>query len=105
VAEIDEIEPHQVGVSSVEAPRGEVHHYVLTGPGQRPYRWRVRAPSYNNLQSIPVLLRGMTIADAPISVGSLDPCFSCTERISVVDLESGEVRVYRQEELLRQKKG
>jgi Ni,Fe-hydrogenase III large subunit/Ni,Fe-hydrogenase III component G len=99
-AEIDHIPAGRVGVSSVEAPRGEVHHYVLTGPGQRPYRWRVRAPSYNNLQSVPALLEGMTIADAPISVGSLDPCFSCTERMGVIDQDTGAVRIYRQEELL-----
>ena len=100
VAEVDEITPYQVGVSGVEAPRGEVIHYILTGPDNRPYRWRVRAPSYNNLQSIPAMLTGANLADAPISVGSLDPCFSCTERIQVVDRDSGNVRIYRQAELL-----
>lgn len=100
MAEFDEIPPYRVGVSSVEAPRGEVHHYAMTGPDNRPYRWRVRAPSYNNLQVIPAMLRGQMIADAPISVGSLDPCFSCTERMAVIDQDSGAVRVYKQEELL-----
>jgi Ni,Fe-hydrogenase III large subunit len=100
MAEFDEIPPYRVGVSSVEAPRGEVHHYAMTGPDNRPYRWRVRAPSYNNLQVIPSMLRGQKIADAPISVGSLDPCFSCTERMAVIDQDSGDVRVYKQEELL-----
>jgi Ni,Fe-hydrogenase III large subunit len=99
-AELDFIEPYQVGVSAVEAPRGEVSHYVMTGEDKRPFRWRVRAPSYNNLQSIPALLRGMTIADAPISIGSLDPCYSCTERISVVDKDAGNVRIYTRDELL-----
>jgi len=98
-AEVDEIPPWKVGVSSVEAPRGEANHYLLTGPVQRAYRWRVRAPSYNNLQGIPAMLQGQNIADAPISVGSLDPCFSCTERMGVIDQDSGEVRVYRQAEL------
>jgi Ni,Fe-hydrogenase III large subunit len=102
LAEVKEIPPYREGLSSVEAARGEAHHYVLTGSGQQPYRWRLRAPSYPNLQSIPVMLQGMTIADAPISVGSLDPCFSCTERIAVIDKQSGRTRVYRQEELLEQ---
>ena len=101
MAVFNEIPPYQVGVSSVEAPRGEVHHYAMTGPDNRPYRWRVRAPSYNNLQVIPAMLRGQKIADAPISVGSLDPCFSCTERMAVIDKDSGSVKVYRQEELLK----
>ena len=100
MAEFDEIPPYQVGVSSVEAPRGEVHHYAMTGPDNRPYRWRVRAPSYNNLQVIPSMLRGQKIADAPISVGSLDPCFSCTERMAVIDKDSGVTKIYKQEELL-----
>jgi len=104
---IDSIAPHNAGISAVEAPRGEVSHYVMTGTDQRPLRWRVRAPSYNNLQIIPVLLRGMTIADAPISIGSLDPCFSCTERMGVIDKVTGAVRIYTRDELLRmsQQKG
>jgi len=101
-AEIKSIPAGREGISSVEAPRGEVHHYVLTGSGQRPYRWRVRAPTYPNLQCVPALLEGMTIADAPISIGSLDPCFSCTERVAVVDRKTGLSRIYTQDELLRQ---
>jgi len=101
MAEFDEIPPYQVGVSSVEAPRGEVHHYAMTGPDNRPYRWRVRAPSYNNLQVIPTMLRGQKIADAPISVGSLDPCFSCTERMAVIDKDTGVQKIYTREELMR----
>jgi formate hydrogenlyase subunit 5 len=100
MAEVRAIPPGQVGVGSVEAPRGEVVHYVLTG-SERPFRWRVRAPSYNNLQSIPAMLKGMTIADAPLIVGSIDPCFSCTERVGVIDREAGTFKVYRQEELLQ----
>lgn len=102
MADVKEIPPGKEAVSSVEAPRGEVHHYVLSGDEQRPYRWRVRAPSYNNIQCIPSLLENMTIADAPISIGSLDPCFSCTERVAVIDKKSGQFTVYTQNELLRQ---
>ena len=36
----------------VEAPRGEAVHFVQTGGDNRPYRWRVGAPSYPNLPSI-----------------------------------------------------
>ena len=39
------------GLSSVEAPRGESHHFVITGENNRPRRWRVRAPTYQNLQA------------------------------------------------------
>jgi len=91
--------PGREGISAVEAPRGEVIHYVMTGDDARPYRWRVRAPTYANLQALGASLKGMRIADVPITLGSMDPCFSCTERMQVVDVRSGLVRVYSQREL------
>ena len=44
------IEPMRHGIAAVEAPRGEVVHYVITGKENSPERWRVRAPTYPNLQ-------------------------------------------------------
>jgi len=99
MADVKEITPWQEGISYVEAPRGEAIHYVLTGPDNRPYRWRVRAPSYPNLQAVPTMLKGNFIADAPIIIGSIDPCFSCTERLEVVDTKTKKIRVYSQDEL------
>jgi Ni,Fe-hydrogenase III large subunit/Ni,Fe-hydrogenase III component G len=100
-AEIKEaIPPGRVGVSVVEAPRGEAVHFVLTGGDNRPYRWRVRAPSYPNLQALPAMVLDGNIADVPITLGSLDPCFSCTERLETVDRRTHEVRVYSHAELL-----
>jgi formate hydrogenlyase subunit 5 len=99
MAEVKEIPPWREGVAYVEAPRGECMHYVLTGPDNRPYRWRVRAPSYSNLQAVPVMLEHNSIADAPIIIGSIDPCFSCTERLEVVDVKTNKIRVYSQDEL------
>ena len=87
-------------MSAVEAPRGEVFHWVLTGTENRPERWRVRAPTYANLQNVPPMLAGNALADVPISIGSFDPCFSCTERMEVVDVNSGQIRVYTQEQML-----
>jgi Ni,Fe-hydrogenase III large subunit/Ni,Fe-hydrogenase III component G len=89
------------GVSVVEAPRGEVIHYVITGPENKPYRWRVRAPTYANLQSVPLMFSNATLADVPITLGSIDPCFSCTERVEVVDLKKGKSKIYTQDELLK----
>jgi len=86
-------------ISAVEAPRGEVVHYVVTGEDARPYRWRVRAPTYANLQTLEKLVQGMTIADVPIALGSLDPCFSCTERMQVIDIRAGTKRVFSPDDL------
>jgi len=46
------------------------------------------------------MIQDETVADVPIAIGSLDPCFSCTERVEVVDVKRGGVRVYTQEELV-----
>jgi Ni,Fe-hydrogenase III large subunit/Ni,Fe-hydrogenase III component G len=88
------------GIGSVEAPRGEVFHYVRLGERDGPDRWRVRAPSYQNIQAVPLMLKpGTQIADVPIAIGSVDPCFSCTERMEVVDRKRGTTQVLRQAEL------
>jgi Ni,Fe-hydrogenase III large subunit len=93
------IPPGKLGLSSVEAPRGETHHFVITGEDKRPYRWKARAPTFQNLQGIPAIVAGETLADVPIGVGSIDPCFSCTERLETVDIRSGEVKIYSKKEL------
>jgi len=97
----EELPVGRVGLSSVEAPRGESHHFVITGENNRPRRWRVRAPTYQNLQGIPAMIKDQQIADMTISLGSIDPCFSCTDRMEVIDLRSGAARVYTQADLLR----
>ncbi|MEW6687029.1 MAG: NADH-quinone oxidoreductase subunit C [Candidatus Edwardsbacteria bacterium] len=87
----EEIPQGKEGISVVEAPRGEAIHYILTGEGNKPWRWRVRAPTYANLQVIPSMIENETIADVPIIIGSIDPCFSCTERMEIIDLKSRKV--------------
>ncbi len=87
------------GLSCVEAPRGESVHYVITGEENRPDRWRVRAPTYTNLQGVPDMLTGDQFADFPIILGSIDPCFSCTDRVEIVNLESGKIEAMNRMEL------
>jgi membrane-bound hydrogenase subunit alpha len=74
------------GIGRAEAPRGEVFHYVRLESGRDTLaNWKVRAPSYVNLMAIPKLLIGGQIADVPIAVASIDPCFSCTNRVVVIE--------------------
>jgi Ni,Fe-hydrogenase III large subunit/Ni,Fe-hydrogenase III component G len=96
----DELPAGRMGLSSVEAPRGESHHFLITGENNRPRRWRVRAPTYQNLQAVPMMIKDQQIADMTISLGSIDPCFSCTDRLETIDLRSGAVKVWSQKELL-----
>ncbi len=86
----ESIPPLKHAISTVEAPRGESVHYVITGEEDRPDRWRVRAPTYPNLQGVPLMLLENQFADFPIIVGSIDPCFSCTDRVLKVNINSGE---------------
>jgi Ni,Fe-hydrogenase III large subunit/Ni,Fe-hydrogenase III component G len=97
----DELPIGRLGMSSVEAPRGEAHHFVITGENHRPRRWRVRAPTYQNLQGVPAMIKDQQLADMTISLGSIDPCFSCTDRLETIDVRTQAVRVWTQEELVK----
>jgi Ni,Fe-hydrogenase III large subunit/Ni,Fe-hydrogenase III component G len=97
----DELPIGRMGLSSVEAPRGEAHHFVITGENNRPRRWRVRAPTYQNLQGVPAMIKDQQIADMTISLGSIDPCFSCTDRLETIDLRSGDKKIWSQQELMK----
>ena len=71
--------------SRVEAPRGELIHYVKSDGTEYPYRVKVRSPTLANLMAFPDAIKGGFIADIPSVIGSLDPCFSCTDRMAFID--------------------
>ncbi|RSN75728.1 MAG: hydrogenase large subunit [Thermoproteota archaeon] len=96
MAETRDVPPLIRSIAAGEAPRGEDIHFVITGRDNKVYRWRVRSPTYNNLPALPLMLKGNLIADAPLIIGSIDPCFSCTDRCIVLK----EGRRYRLEELV-----
>ena len=64
----------------VESPRGELGYYVVSDGGVRPYRVRVRDPSFANLTSIPEMTRGRLIADVIACVASVDPVMGGVDR-------------------------
>jgi NADH-quinone oxidoreductase subunit D len=68
-------------VSRYEAPRGEDVHYVRSNGSERPERVKVRAPTMVNLQAVPLMVTGGYLADMPITLAAIDPCFSCTDRM------------------------
>ncbi len=90
------------GIGRAEAPRGEVVHYVRLEAGRETLsNWKIRAPTYVNLMSIPTILKGGQIADVPIAFASIDPCMSCTNRAVVVDLRTNKKSLLTGEELHR----
>ena len=88
------------GIARSEAPRGEVVHYVRLQAGQETLAtWKIRAPTYANLMSMPTILIGGQIADVPIAFASIDPCMSCTNRAIVVDSKTKRKSVLTDKEL------
>lgn len=78
--------PHAFALGFVEAPRGEDVHWSMLGDNQKLFRWRCRAATYANWPVLRYMLRGNTVSDAPLIIGSLDPCYSCTDRVTLVDV-------------------
>ena len=72
--------------SRYEAPRGEDAHYVQANGTEKPERVKVRAPTLANVQAVSHMLKDRYLADMPIVIAAIDPCFSCTDRtIAVTD--------------------
>jgi NADH-quinone oxidoreductase subunit D len=96
-ARVDDIPPGE-GIGHTEAPRGEVFHYLRSDGTGRPLRHKIRAPSYMNIASNLVAVRGGSIADAALTLAAVDPCYCCTERMAA--FEDGRLK-YTGKELLR----
>lgn len=88
--------------SRYEAPRGEDVHYVKSNGTEKPQRVKVRAPTLANVQAVSHMLKERFLADMPIVVAAIDPCFSCTDRlISIEDLDKKNTEVITWETLRR----
>jgi NADH-quinone oxidoreductase subunit D len=64
----------------VEGPRGELGMYVVSKGETRPYRVKIRDPSFVNLQGVPKMVEGGLIADAIASIASIDPVMGGVDR-------------------------
>ncbi len=58
--------------NAVESPRGELGVYLESDGGPKPYRIHWRTPSFDNLQSIPRMAKGVLVADLVAIIGSID---------------------------------
>lgn len=67
-------------ISRVEAPRGEVFYYIRSTGGEQPDRLKVRTPTLCNMASVLSLSIGHHLADVPMLLVGIDPCFSCNDR-------------------------
>ncbi|MGA2151541.1 MAG: NADH dehydrogenase (quinone) subunit D [Geobacteraceae bacterium] len=56
----------------VENPKGELGYYIVSDGTAKPYRMRIRPPSFVNLQAIEKMCKGAMLADLIAVIGSLD---------------------------------
>lgn len=94
-----DFKPQNFAFGYDEAPRGDNVHWIMQGGTQKVYRWRVRAATYANWPSLRYQFRGNSIADAALIVCSLDPCYSCTERVTLTDIRSGKSKILTDKDL------
>lgn len=81
-----EYTPHKFAIGATEAPRGDDVHWTMLGDNQKCYRWRAKAATYSNWPVLRYMFRGNTVGDAALIVGSIDPCYSCTDRVTVTNV-------------------
>src|SRR5215213_2906552 len=64
----------------VESPRGELGFYIVSDGSGRPMRVHERGPSFANLQALPHVCEGGTVADVVACIASLDPIMGEVDR-------------------------
>lgn len=66
--------------SRVECGKGELGIYLIGDDNVFPWRWKIRAPDFVNLQILPYLLKGMKVADITVILGSIDIIMGSVDR-------------------------
>jgi NADH-quinone oxidoreductase subunit D len=58
--------------ASIESPKGELGFYLVSDGTNKPWRFRIRPPSFINLSALPVMVQGRLISDVVAVIGSID---------------------------------
>jgi ech hydrogenase subunit E len=77
--------PENEAISRVEAPRGELFYYLKSNGTERPERIKVRTPSICNWATVMNFAIGLKLADMPMILAGIDPCFSCSDRAVIIN--------------------
>jgi ech hydrogenase subunit E len=75
-------------ISRVEAPRGELFYFIKSNGSDKPERIHLRTPTLSNIASVTQLVIGQQLADVPMILVGIDPCFSCNDRMTVIRKDS-----------------
>jgi NADH-quinone oxidoreductase subunit D len=93
--------PEGETISRVEAPRGELFYFLKSNGTDKPERVKVRTPTLCNLASVLALAVGHQLADIPMILAGVDPCFSCNDRMVIVQRAHGDRDLWTWEMLRR----
>jgi NADH-quinone oxidoreductase subunit D len=66
--------------TAVESPRGELGCYLVSDGSNRPYRLRIRSPSFPHVQVLKKVLNGLLLSDVVVAIGSVDPIMGDVDR-------------------------
>jgi NADH-quinone oxidoreductase subunit D len=58
---------------AIEASKGELGFYIISNGTGYPFRLKIRSPSFSNIQSLPIMMKGCLISDIVAIIGGLDP--------------------------------
>ncbi len=94
------LKPGEV-ISRVEAPRGELFYYIRSTGGETPDRVKVRTPTLCNMGSVLTQTIGHNLADVPMILVGIDPCFSCNDRAVTIRRAGGDGRAWSWADLRR----
>jgi len=86
-------------ISRVEAPRGELFYFIKSNGSDTAERVKVRTPTLPNMASVLTLAVGHQLADMPMILTGIDPCFSCNDRMIVVRDEAGQASAWTWDDL------
>ncbi len=64
----------------VESARGELGYYLVSDGGNRPYRVRVRSPSFPHIEVLKKVLPGHLLSDVIVAIASVDPILGDVDR-------------------------
>jgi NADH-quinone oxidoreductase subunit D len=65
---------------AVESPRGELGCYLVSNGEATPWRMHTRAPSFYNLQALPIAMSDSLVADTIATIASMDPVMGDVDR-------------------------
>ena len=72
--------PAGEGAFGIESTKGNTTYYLVSDGGTMSYRTRIRTPSFAHIQMVPLLTRGLMVADLVAILGSIDYVLADVDR-------------------------